>query len=203
MIEACNRCPTSATQKKFVKKLDSIPSVALLVDEPCRATLNLAARSLIGQFTGLWPSPKSIESWIQRNSTPLVSKGIKSHFVRKGYYVFLFDNAKGRNLIFRNDPYFMGPQGLYLNQWTLYFDPAQDVPSAVLVWVRLPHLSLHCWSLKSLEAIGNDLGKYIGRAERKDQYSCARICMEVDLEIGLPEANNVTSCSCALSELIL
>jgi hypothetical protein len=27
--------------------------------------------------------------------------------------------------------------------------------------------------------------------------------MEVDLEIGLPEANNVTSCSCALSELIL
>jgi hypothetical protein len=192
LIEACNRYPASTTQENFVKKLESIPSVTLPVDEPCRATLNLAARSLIGQFTGLWPSPKSIESWIQRNSRPLVSEGIKSHFVGKGYYVFLFDNVEDKNLIFRNEPYFMGPQGLCLNQWTSDFDPAQDVPSAVLVWVRLPHMSLHCWSLKSLEAIGNALGKYIDKAERKDQYSCAHICMEMDLEIGLSEAINIT-----------
>ena len=86
----------------------------------------------------------------------------------------------------------MGPQGLCLNQWTSDFDPAQDVPSAVLVWVRLPHMSLHCWSLKSLEAIGNALGKYIDKAERKDQYSCAHICMEMDLEIGLSQAINIT-----------
>jgi hypothetical protein len=82
--------------------------------------------------------------------------------------VFLFDNAEERNLIFRNGPYFMGPQGLYLNQWMSDFDPTQDVPSVVPVWVRLPHLPLHCWSPKSLEAIGNALGKYIDRAERND-----------------------------------
>jgi len=40
--------------------------------------------------------------------------------------------------------------------------------------------------------IGNTLGKYIDRAERRDQYSCARICVEVDLEIGLPEAIKLT-----------
>ena len=90
--------------------------------------------------------------------------------------------------IFRNGPYFMGPQGLYLNKWTPNFDPSQDVPFVVPVWVRLPHLPLHCWNLESLEIIGNKLGKYIDRAERKDQYACARICVEVDLEIGLPEA---------------
>jgi len=82
----------------------------------------------------------------------------------------------------------MGPQGIYLNQWTPDFDLSQDVPSVVPVWVRLPHLPLHCWNPKSLEVIGNKLGKYIDHAERRDQYSCVRICVEVDLEEGLPEA---------------
>jgi hypothetical protein len=80
------------------------------------------------------------------------------------------------------------PKGLYLNKWSPDFDPTQDVPSAVPVWVRLPHLPLHCWNKKSLQIIGNALGKYIDQAARKDQYSCARICVEVDLEEGLPEA---------------
>ena len=70
----------------------------------------------------------------------------------------------------------MGPQGLYLNKWTPNFDPNQDVPSVISVWVRLPHLPLHCWNLRSLEAIGNTLGKYIDRAERRDQYTCAIMC---------------------------
>eukprot|EP00253_Pinus_taeda_P026917 PITA_26917 len=90
--------------------------------------------------------------------------------------------------MFRNGPYFMGPQGLYLNKWTLDFDPSQDVPSVVPVWVRLPHLPLHCWNQRSFQTIGNALGKYIDQATRRDQYSCARICVEVDLEEGLPEA---------------
>ena len=85
----------------------------------------------------------------------------------------------------------MGPHGLYLNKWTLDFDPTQDILSLVPIWVRLPHLPLHCWNSESLETIGNKLGKYIDRVERKDQYSCARICVEVDLEIGLPEAINL------------
>jgi hypothetical protein len=86
----------------------------------------------------------------------------------------------------------MGPQGLYLNKWTPDFDLAQDVPLAVPVWVRLPHLPLHCWNQKYLHAIGNMLGRYIDQAVRKDQYSCARICVEVDLEVGLPEAIKLT-----------
>ena len=86
----------------------------------------------------------------------------------------------------------MGPQGLYLNKWTSNFDPTQDVLSIFLVWVRLSLLPLHWWNLVSLKTIGNKLGKYIDRAERKYQYSCARICIEVNLEIGLLEAINLT-----------
>jgi hypothetical protein len=37
-------------------------------------------------------------------------------------------------------------------------------------------------------AIGNSLGKYIDKAEPKDGLqACAQICVEVDLEKGLPE----------------
>ena len=106
--------------------------------------------------------------------------------------MFVFESAEDRDLIFRNGPYFMGPQGLYLNKWTPDFDPSQDIPSAVPEWERLPFLPLHYWNTESLVIIGNKLDKYIDRAERKDQFFCARICVEVDLEIGLPEAIQLT-----------
>ena len=48
---------------KFVKKVD-IPSVELPAERICHSMLNLAERGLIGQFTGLWPSPKAIEGWV-------------------------------------------------------------------------------------------------------------------------------------------
>ena len=83
-------------------------------------------------------------------------------------FVFIFYCAEDQDLIFCNGLYFMDPQGLYLNKWTLDFNPSQDIPSAVPVWVRLSHLPLHCWSSESLEIIGNKLVKYIDRAVRKD-----------------------------------
>ena len=86
----------------------------------------------------------------------------------------------------------MGPQGIYLNKWTLNFDPIQDVPPSVLIWVRLPHLPLHCWNSESLETIGNKLGKYIDKTEKIYQYLCARIRIEVDFETGLPVAIKLT-----------
>ena len=106
----------------------------------------------------------------------------------KGFFLFEFSEKDDKKLIFYNGPYLMGPQGLYLNKWTPDFDPAVNVPTAVPVWVRLPNLPVHCWNWESLKHIGNTLGKFIDRANSKDQYDCARICVEVDLEVGFPEA---------------
>ena len=123
---------------------------------------------------------------------PLIFGGLQHCFYGKGYFVFLFKNNDDRDLIFRSGPYFMGPRGLYLNHWTLSFDPKKDVPSAVSVWVHLPHIPLHYWNDEALQAIGNSLGKYIDKAYPKEPlFSCARICVEVDLEKGLPEEVNL------------
>ena len=86
----------------------------------------------------------------------------------------------------------MGPRGLYLNRWSLSFDPEKDVPSVVPVWVRLPHLPLHCWNDETLQPIGNSLGKYIHKSELKGPLvSCLMICVEVDIEKGIPEIVSV------------
>ena len=112
--------------QRFVKKVD-IPSIELTVEWIFRMTLNLDECILIGKFTVLWPSPKSIDGWVQRNWRLLLTEGIRNHFVGRGYYIFVFDLAEDHDLIFQNGPYVMGPQGLYLNKWTLDFDPTQDV----------------------------------------------------------------------------
>ena len=169
-----------------------MPEVALPPEETMRVALSLADRALIGQFTGLWPSPKTTDSWVQRNWRPLISKNVASYSVGRGYFLFDFESKEDKDLIFRNGPYFMGPQGLYLNGWTPDFDPEADTPKTVPVWVRLPNLPMHCWNSKSLQAIGTALGKYIDMASPKDQYACARICVEVGLEAGLPEAIKLT-----------
>jgi hypothetical protein len=188
LVAACSKKSTTAAPPSFVKKLDAIPEIDLPPELPMKVALSLSERGLVGQFMGLWPSTRSTDNWIQRNWRPLITNSVTCYAVGRGYFIFEFISQEDRDLIFRNGPYFMGTQGLYLNRWTPSFDPASEVPKDVPVWVRLPNLSIHCWNPTSLQAIGNGLGRYIDRAEPRDQYSCARICVEVDLEVGLPEA---------------
>jgi len=67
LVAATDKWPISLSQQKFVKKLDNIHTVSLPVEDACRTALNLAERGLIGHFTGLWPSPKAVDEWVNRN----------------------------------------------------------------------------------------------------------------------------------------
>eukprot|EP00253_Pinus_taeda_P029321 PITA_29321 len=120
---------------------------------------------------------------------PSLPRMVVLSLVERGYFTFHFESREDKNLIFRNRPYFMDSRGLYLNKWTVDFDPELDVPSAVPIWVRLPHLPLHCWGDELVRAIGNVVGRFIDRSEPKDNMqACAHRCVEVDLDKGLPEA---------------
>jgi len=177
------------TTTNFVKKLDVLQEVHLPPTIPRMAAISLAEKGLIGQFTGLWPSPKTMQRWVERNWSDKTQGKISIRFCGRGYFTFHFETKEDKDLIFRNGPYFMDSRGLYLNKWTSDFDPELDIPSAVPVWVRLPHLPLHCWGDDSVKAIGNAVGKYIDRSEPKENMqACAQICVEVDLGRGLPEA---------------
>jgi hypothetical protein len=173
---------------KFIKKLEEIPSLELSPEEPCKLALQLADKALIGKFTGLWPSPKTVEAWTNERWKPLIQGDVSLLAVGRGFFVFSFSSKEDCDLVFRSGPYFMGPRGLFLAPWTLDFNPEAEITAAP-VWVRLPHLPLHLWGESSLKDIGNKLGRYLDRAEPKGaQLTCARICVEVNLEKGLPEA---------------
>ena len=183
--------PVSAAaspSSKFIKRSE-VPEVKLSSAASKRKAVALSEKGLIGLFTGLWPSPRSVEIWLNKNWRTLIQGEVQQIFCGKGYFAFIFEKKEDRDLIFRNGPYFMGPIGMYLNKWDLSFNPEKDIPKAVPVWVKLPHLPLHCWNDEDFRTIGNTLGKYVDKSEPKaPMFSCARICVEVDLEKGLPES---------------
>jgi hypothetical protein len=189
LISSYSKSAKGAPTSRFVKRLEAIPKVSVHSPSSRPFSLRLAENSLIGKFTGLWPSPKAMALWLEQNWKKTIKGQLSTTFCGKGFYVFLFENKADRDLIFRNGLYFMGTRGMYLNKWTPDFSPENDIPSVVPVWVRLPFLPLHCWNDETIKNIGNALGRFIDRAEPRDGLqSCARLCVEVDLEKGLPEA---------------
>jgi hypothetical protein len=77
---------------------------------------------------------------------------------------------------------------MFLAPWTLDFNLGDEITTTP-IWVRLPHLPIHLWGKISLEDIGNKLGRFLESVEPKgDQFTCARICVEVNPEKGLSEA---------------
>ena len=103
----------------------------------------------------------------------MISQNVASYSIGRGYFLFDFEYKVDRDIIFRNGPYFMGPQGLYLNMWMLDFDPEANIPKVVHVWVRIPNLPMHCWNTESLKEIINNLGRFIDMESPRYQYACA------------------------------
>lgn len=97
------------------------------------ATLALAERGVIGKLTGLWPSRKVVQGWVERNWSDKTQGKMSIKFCGKGYFTFHFETKEDKDLIFHNGPYFMDSRGLYLNKWTPDFDLKLDIPSDVHV----------------------------------------------------------------------
>jgi len=180
------------SSSKFVRKLEELPSLELSPEEPCELALLLSEKGLIGKFTGLWPSPKTVTTWMNDCWKHLIKEKVELCAAGRGFFAFTFSRKEDRDLVFRSGPYFMGARGLFLAPWTLDFNPDAEITAAP-VWVRLPRLPLHLWGKNSLKDIGNKLGRFLESADPKgDQFTCARICVEVNLEKGLPEAIKLT-----------
>ena len=81
LISSHNRRSGKGDSPKFVKRLEDVPEVVLPPEETIRVALSLVDRALIGQFTGLWPLPKTTDSWVQRNWRPLITNNVASYSV--------------------------------------------------------------------------------------------------------------------------
>ena len=63
--------PAAAPASKFVKLAD-VPEVKLSSTASKRKAVTLSEKGLIGLFTGLWPSPRSVEIWLNKNWRTLI-----------------------------------------------------------------------------------------------------------------------------------
>jgi hypothetical protein len=90
-----------------VKKLEEIPKVLI------QAGSQISCPEVCGAWLGrpvhwIWPSPKSVAVWIDKNWKPHL-KGRMSHsFCGRGFFVFLFEEKEDRDLIFRKWPLLHG-----------------------------------------------------------------------------------------------
>lgn len=95
-------------ESKFVKRAEEIPKIEICAPQARSHALQLVDNGLISQFTGLWPSPKMVKAWIEKNWKPLIKGAVLSSFRGKGFYNFYFENRLDKDLVFKSGPYFMG-----------------------------------------------------------------------------------------------
>ena len=63
--------PAVAPASRFVKLADVL-EVKLSSAASKRKAITLSKKGLIGLFTGLWPSPRSVEIWLNKNWRALI-----------------------------------------------------------------------------------------------------------------------------------
>ena len=80
------------TPSHFLKRFENIPTIFLLPMTLHLKALAFLEWGLLGQFSGLWPSPMFMEFCILKSWKVLI-KGDKTHYAHaRSFYSFLFKN---------------------------------------------------------------------------------------------------------------
>jgi hypothetical protein len=150
----------------------------------CSSQLNKFA--MVCSFNDFWPNLVALRSWIDSEWFPLLEGEITVCPLAKGFFTAIFDSSDDRDLVSSFGPWFWGREGLSMQLWTPDFDPTTTSISTATVWVRLPSLPLHFRGGKTLEAIGNGIGKYLCNCPEAAPVNStfARICVEMEFNKG-------------------
>jgi hypothetical protein len=148
----------------------------------------LSKHALVCRFNDFWPSLVDLRSWIDFEWSPLLEGEVSVYPFAKGFFAAIFDSSDERDLVSISGSWFWGRAGFSMQPWTPDFDPTMASISSALVWVRLPSLPLHFWGDKSLESIGNGIGKFICKCPEAAPINStfSQIYVEMDFNKGFP-----------------
>ncbi|XP_057828729.1 uncharacterized protein LOC131039916 [Cryptomeria japonica] len=107
------------------------------------------------------------------------------------YFMVTFNCMEDRNRVFEGGPYFYNQVGLFITPWHAGFNPLEELPNRVPIWVRLPCLPVECCREDVLRMIAALLGKPVGSSSQtlgRMLMTFACICVEIDLSKPLPDA---------------
>ena len=145
--------------------------------------------SLYCKFLGMRVSLQFLEVWARRTWDPEGEMEIM--LLANSYFMVTFNCIADRNRVFEGGPYFHNKTGLFIKPWHAGFNPAEELPNRVPVWVRLPRFLIECCREDVLHLLASVLGKPIGTSSQtlgKKVMTFALICVEIDLSQPLPDA---------------
>ncbi|GLJ49166.1 hypothetical protein SUGI_1037350 [Cryptomeria japonica] len=112
------------------------------------------------------------------------------------FFSSAFSNLEDCNMIISAGPWFMGHNGLCLQQWAPNFNPMKDTTFNFPIWVCLPGLLLEFWSEKFFMCIANSFGCY-GAIDKVTEFKkwllYARICVFVQKSLAFPTQISLSS----------
>lgn len=79
--------------------------------------------------------------------------------IKNGYFLASFQNKYDCEKVLSEGPWIIFGQYLTVQPWTLSFNPAQNFPSTVMTWIRLPGLLSYFYRQKLLKEIRGLIGK--------------------------------------------
>ncbi|XP_057862492.2 uncharacterized protein LOC131070841 [Cryptomeria japonica] len=107
------------------------------------------------------------------------------------FFMVTFICLADHNRVFEGGPYFYNQVGLFVKPWHAGFNPSEELPNQVPVWVRLPRFPIECCREDVLQMLAMKLGKPVGPSTQtlgKKVMTFARMCVELDLSRPLPDA---------------
>lgn len=83
------------------------------------------------------------------------------------YFMVTFDYMADQNRVFEGGPYFHNQVGLFIKPWHVHFNPLEELPNRVPVWVRLPRLPVEFYRDDVLQLMASLLGNLVGSSQKK------------------------------------
>ncbi|GLJ57010.1 hypothetical protein SUGI_1486040 [Cryptomeria japonica] len=96
--------------------------------------------SLVGKFCGNRPDIDVVGRWMGGRWN--LGGKVEVVSILNNFFLFYFSNSDDCSKTLLDSPWFMGHNGLVLNQWAPRFNPLKEDTSKFLVWVQLPYLPL-------------------------------------------------------------
>ena len=107
------------------------------------------------------------------------------------YFMVPFNCIADKNRVFEGGPYFYNKVGLFIKPWHAGFNPIEELPNRVPVWVHFLRFSVECCREDVLHLLAPVLGNPVETSSQtlgKKVMTFAHICVEIDLSRPLPDA---------------
>ena len=101
-----------------------------------------------------------LEAWARRTWEPEGEMEIM--LLANNYFMVTFNCTADRNRVFEGGPYFYNKVGFFIKPWHAGFNPAEELPNHVPMWVQLPRLPVECCREDVLHLLASAIGNPIG-----------------------------------------